>query len=62
MLKMPVYPIEGGLPVVVDGRCAGAIGVASVLPHLDAAIAEAGLGALNTISAPAAAGLDGSAR
>lgn len=62
MLKMPIYPIEGGIPVLVDGRCAGAIGVAGALPHLDASIAEAGLRALDTTSAPPAAGLDGSAR
>jgi glc operon protein GlcG len=47
MLKMPVYPLEGGIPVMIDGRCAGAIGVAGVLPHLDAAIADAGLKALD---------------
>lgn len=46
LLKMPGYPIEGGIPVIVDGRCAGAIGVAGVLPEFDTAIAEAGLTAL----------------
>lgn len=54
MLKMPVYPIEGGIPVIVDGRCAGAIGVSGVLPHLDAAIAEAGLRALDELTSAAA--------
>ncbi len=48
MLKMPIYPIEGGIPVIVDGQCVGAIGVAGgVPPQLDAAIAEAGLKALD---------------
>jgi glc operon protein GlcG len=48
MLKMPHnYPVEGGIPVMADGQCVGAIGVAGVLPHLDAAIAEAGLKALD---------------
>jgi hypothetical protein len=43
MLKMPhIYPVEGGIPVIVDGQRVGAIGVASVLPHLDAAVADAG--------------------
>jgi glc operon protein GlcG len=54
MLKMPLYPIEGGLPVLVNGRCAGAIGVSGVLPHLDAAIAEAGLRALDELTSAAA--------
>ena len=48
ILKMPhIYPVEGGIPVIVDGHCVGAIGVAGVLPHLDAAIADAGLKALD---------------
>jgi glc operon protein GlcG len=48
MLKMPhIYPVEGGLPVIMDGQCVGAIGVAGVLPHLDAAIADAGRKALD---------------
>ncbi len=46
MLKMPIYPLEGGIPIIVDGQCAGAIGVAGVLPQLDAAIADAGLKSL----------------
>ena len=48
ILKMPhIYPVEGGIPVIVDGHCVDAIGVAGVLPHLDAAIADAGLKALD---------------
>jgi glc operon protein GlcG len=48
MLKMPhIYPVEGGIPVIVDGQWVGAIGVASVLPHLDAAVADAGRKALD---------------
>jgi glc operon protein GlcG len=47
MLKMPIYPLEGGIPVIVDGQCVGGIGVAGGLPHLDAAIADAGLTALD---------------
>jgi glc operon protein GlcG len=48
VLKMPhIYPVEGGIPVIVDGQCVGAIGVAGVLPHLDAATADAGLKALD---------------
>ena len=56
MLKMPIYPIEGGIPVIVDGQCAGAIGVAGVLPELDAAIAKAGLAALDHADSTAPVG------
>ena len=55
MLKMPLYPLEGGIPVIVDSKCAGAIGVAGVLPELDAAIAGAALTALGHIKPPAVA-------
>ena len=54
MLKMPIYPLEGGIPVIVDGQCAGAIGVAGVLPELDAAIADAGLKSLGRATSRAA--------
>lgn len=54
MLKMPhIYPVEGGIPILVDGQCAGAIGVAGVLPKLDAAIADAGLKALHQTASTA---------
>jgi glc operon protein GlcG len=47
MLKMPhIYPVEGGTTVIVDGHCVRAIGVAGVLPDLDAAIADAGVKAI----------------
>ena len=57
MLKMPLYPIEGGIPVIIDGQCGGAIGVSGVPPELDAAIAKAGLKALDrTLPAAPTAG------
>ena len=61
MLKMPIYPLEGGIPVIVDGQCVGAIGVDGVLPELDAAIADAGLKSLDHATSPATpmAGADG---
>ena len=61
MLKMPSYPLEGGIPVFVDGQCVGGIGVAGVLPELDAVIADAGLKSLNRATSTAApmAGADG---
>lgn len=39
-------PVEGGLPITVEGRIIGAIGVSGVQSAQDAQIAKAGLGAL----------------
>ena len=39
-------PLEGGLPVVVDGKIVGAIGVAGALSPQDAQVAKAGADAL----------------
>ena len=39
-------PLEGGLPVVVDGKIIGAIGVAGALSPQDAEVAKAGADAL----------------
>ncbi|NKF21816.1 GlcG/HbpS family heme-binding protein [Solimonas marina] len=38
--------LEGGIPVIVDGDCIGAVGVSGVKPDQDAQVARAGLGAL----------------
>jgi glc operon protein GlcG len=38
--------LEGGVPVMVDGQCAGAIGVSGVKSSEDAQIARAGIAAL----------------
>ncbi len=47
MLKMPgVLPVEGGLPIMADGTCVGAIGVSGVQSHEDAQIGQAGIDAL----------------
>ena len=47
MLKMPgVLPVQGGLPIVVDGGCVGAVGVSGVQSHEDEQIAKAGIDAL----------------
>jgi uncharacterized protein GlcG (DUF336 family) len=47
MLKMPgVLPVQGGLPIVVDGVCVGAVGVSGVQSHEDEQIAKAGINAL----------------
>jgi glc operon protein GlcG len=39
-------PIEGGIPIVVDGRLIGGIGVSGVLSTQDAQVANAGLAAI----------------
>lgn len=41
-----IAPFEGGLPIVVDGKIVGAIGVSGALSSQDAQIARAGLGAV----------------
>jgi uncharacterized protein GlcG (DUF336 family) len=47
MLGLPgALPLEGGLPVMVDGQMVGAIGVSGVTAEQDGQIATAGLAAL----------------
>jgi uncharacterized protein GlcG (DUF336 family) len=46
MLKMPVLPVTGGLPIVVEGECLGGIGVSGVQSHEDEQIAQAAIDAL----------------
>jgi glc operon protein GlcG len=41
-----VMPLEGGIPIVIDGKIVGGIGVSGVLSTQDAQIARAGLDAL----------------
>jgi uncharacterized protein GlcG (DUF336 family) len=38
--------LEGGVPVMVDGVCVGAVGVSNVKSNEDAQIAKAGIAAL----------------
>jgi uncharacterized protein GlcG (DUF336 family) len=47
MLGMPeVTPVQGGLPIVVEGTCVGGVGVSGVQSHEDEQIAAAGIKAL----------------
>jgi len=46
MLKMPVLPVQGGMPIIVEGACIGAVGVSGVQSHEDEQIATAGIQAL----------------
>jgi glc operon protein GlcG len=39
-------PVEGGLPVVVDGKVIGAVGVSGLTSAQDGQVAQAGLDAL----------------
>jgi uncharacterized protein GlcG (DUF336 family) len=41
-----VLPLEGGVPVLVDGHCLGGIGVSGVKSAEDAQVAEAGVRAI----------------
>lgn len=47
MLAMPgMTPLEGGVPVVIDGTIVGAVGVSGMASNQDAQVAEAGIRAL----------------
>jgi uncharacterized protein GlcG (DUF336 family) len=41
-----ITPLEGGLPIVVDGKIIGAIGVSGAVSAQDAQVAKAGADAL----------------
>jgi glc operon protein GlcG len=41
-----IVPLEGGVPIVLDGKIVGAIGVSGVLSSQDAQIARAGIDGL----------------
>jgi glc operon protein GlcG len=41
-----ITPLEGGIPIEVDGQIIGAIGVSGVMSTQDAVVAQAGLSAL----------------
>ena len=50
ILRLPgALPVEGGLPITVDGRVIGAIGVSGVTSQQDGQIAKAGVDALPKI-------------
>ena len=45
-LSMPVMAVQGGIPVIYQGECVGAIGVSGVQSHEDEQIAKAGVDVL----------------
>jgi len=47
LLRMPeITPVQGGLPIMVDGTCVGGVGVSGVRSHEDEQIAKAGIDTL----------------
>jgi uncharacterized protein GlcG (DUF336 family) len=46
MIKMPVLPVQGGLPIVAQGTCMGGIGASGVQSDEDEQICQAGIDAL----------------
>jgi glc operon protein GlcG len=43
-----ILPIQGGLPVIVEGRVIGAVGVSGVMSNQDEQVAQAAINALGT--------------
>ena len=48
MLGMPILPVQGGVPILHEGQCVGAVGVSGVQSHEDEQIANAGITALGS--------------
>ena len=47
LLRMPeITPVQGGLPIMVEGGCVGGVGVSGVQSHEDEQIAKAGIDTL----------------
>jgi len=46
MLGMPVLPVQGGMPIIVEGQRIGGVGVSGVQSHEDEQVASAGIAAL----------------
>lgn len=46
ILKMPVLPVQGGIPLMYQDQCVGGIGVSGVKSHEDEQIARAGADSL----------------
>ena len=50
MMSLPAaIPVEGGVPLAVDGQIVGAIGVSGVMSNQDGVLAQAGVDELATI-------------
>ena len=43
MMSMPLLPVQGGLPIIIDGECLGAVGVSGVASAQDEQVAMAAI-------------------
>lgn len=43
LLSFPILPVQGGVPIFIDGDCVGSIGVSGVLSHQDEQVALAAI-------------------
>jgi len=46
LLSVDIMPLEGGIPIIVDGKVIGGIGVSGASSAQDAQVAQAGIDAL----------------
>ena len=46
LLNMPLLPVQGGVPIVVQGECAGAVGVSGAQSHEDDLVCHVGIAIL----------------
>ena len=46
LLSLPAAAMAGGLPLLLEGHCLGAVGVSGMTPEIDSAIAAAAVAAL----------------
>jgi glc operon protein GlcG len=46
LVKMPVLPVQGGVPILHQGECVGGVGVSGVQSHEDEIVCNAGIAAL----------------
>jgi glc operon protein GlcG len=44
---MPVLPVQGGVPIMHEDYCVGAVGVSGVQSHEDELVANAGIAGLS---------------
>ena len=49
VLKLASMPVEGGIPILVDGKVIGAVGVSGGTSPQDAQVAQAGINAVEAI-------------
>jgi uncharacterized protein GlcG (DUF336 family) len=49
VLKLPALPVEGGIPILADGKVIGAVGVSGGTSQQDAQVAQAGINAIEGI-------------